>query len=508
MAFSVSKLSKAFSGVTVLKGVDLSVDNGEIHALLGANGAGKSTLIKCISGAYTPDSGEIIVGEKHFTSLNPKEALAAGVSVIYQDLSLAASLDVADNIFLGQELRVGPFVRRRAERIEAAQWLKQLGVDLDPQMALGAASNAELQVIEIVKALRASPQVLILDEPTASLTERETEQLRQHLLLLKGQNLPVLYVTHRLGEVFGLADRITVLRGGEVVLNARVEDVNQEDLVKAIVGRRLGAGQSPAMDSQREARAPMVRARQLLAPGIGPVDLDLRPGEILGVFGLIGSGRTELVEALFGARRLHGGTIELDGRPLKLRHPTDAIAAGVALVPSDRLRKSLLGSLSARDNTLLPRFGQIGRFGFRRKGAERRSFLDVATRLNLLPLRGDQEARRFSGGNQQKLVLGRWLQKDDDCRVLLLDEPTQGVDVGARRDLYDTLRAFADVENRSVVITSSEPEELMQLAHRVIVLSAGRIVGTAHGGEITERRLLELAHSQEHYQKAAECQVS
>ena len=214
-------MSKAYAGVTVLKGVDLSVEDGEIHALLGANGAGKSTLIKCISGAVQPDAGEIMVGGQHFpVHSTQKKHAAAGVAVIYQELALAMSLNVTDNIFLGQELRVGPFVRRRAQRVEAAQWLDQLGVDLDPKADLAKVSSAEMQLVEIVKSLRAHPKVLILDEPTASLTEREAEQLRQHLLSLKQQNLPVLYVTHRLAEVFGLADRVTVLRGGDVVLTS------------------------------------------------------------------------------------------------------------------------------------------------------------------------------------------------------------------------------------------------------------------------------------------------
>ena len=502
MAFSVSSLSKAYVGVPVLKGVDLAVEDGEIHALLGANGAGKSTLIKCISGAVQPDAGAIMVGGQHFSSLNPKEARRAGVAVIYQELSLAMSLNVTDNIFLGQELRVGPFVRRRAQRVEAAQWLEQLGIDLDPKADLAKVGSAEMQLVEIVKSLRAHPKVLILDEPTASLTERESEQLRQHLLSLKQQNLPVLYVTHRLAEVFGLADRVTVLRGGEVVLTSPVQNVTQEDLVEAIVGHRLGAGPSTAEDDKIEAQQPLLSISRLVASGIGPLDLDLHPGEIVGIFGLVGSGRTELLETLFGARRLHSGRIELAGRRLKLRNTADAVAAGIALVPSDRLRTSLFASMSSLDNMLLPSFVRLGRLGLRRRSEERHAFSEVAATMNLQPRRSDLEARRFSGGNQQKLVLGRWLQQGQPCTVLLLDEPTQGVDVGARRDLYDALRDFTGTGERAVVMTSSEPEELLRLAHRVVVLSAGGGVGVLRGAEITEHALLELAHTQEHLEEA------
>ena len=502
MAFSVTSLSKAYAGVPVLKDVDLSVEDGEIHALLGANGAGKSTLIKCISGAVQPDAGDIVVGGQHFHSLNPKEGRRAGVAVIYQELALAMTLNVTDNIFLGQELRVGPFVRRRAQRIEAVRWLHQLGVDLNPQADLAKVGSAEMQLVEIVKSLRTHPKVLILDEPTASLTELEAEQLRQHLLSLKQRNLPVLYVTHRLGEVFGLADRVTVLRGGAVVLTSAVRDVTREDLVEAIVGRQLGGGLSAAEDEKVEARKPLMSVSRLVASGIGPLDLELHPGEILGIFGLVGSGRTELLETLFGARRMHSGVIELAGRRLTLRDTADAVAAGIALVPSDRLRTSIFGSMSSLDNMLLPSFVRLGRLGFRRRGHERRAFSQVAETMNLQPRLNDLEARRFSGGNQQKLVLGRWLQQGQPCTVLLMDEPTQGVDVGGRRDLYDALRDFTGVGERCVVFTSSEPEELLQLTRRVAVLSAGAIVGVLRGEEITERALLELAHTQEHLEEA------
>jgi ribose transport system ATP-binding protein len=245
--------------------------------------------------------------------------------------------------------------------------------------------------------------------------------------------------------------------------------------------------------ARSEAGEPLLAARGLVGPGIGPIDLEARPGEILGVFGLVGSGRTELLETLFGARKLHAGSVERDGEPVRLRRPADAVSAGIALVPSDRLRKSVFPTLKAGDNVLLPSLSRLSRLGWRRRSHEREAFSSVTQQLNLQPQRRDLEARRFSGGNQQKLVISRWMQSGDDCRVLLLDEPTQGVDVGARKDLYDALRRFAD-SGRAVVVTSSEPEELLQLAHRVVVLSRGRAVGSLRGADITERRILELAH--------------
>lgn len=502
MPFATEKLCKAYGGVTVLNNVDLAVNDGEIHALLGANGAGKSTLIKCVSGAIQPDFGNIIIGGEAHSSLTPKEAHKAGVAVIYQDLALAMSLNVVDNIFLGQELRRGPFLRRHAQYEEAKHWLEKLGVQLDPREDLSKIGSAQLQLVEIVKSLRANPEVLILDEPTASLTERESLQLQQYLLTLKKQNLPLLYVTHRLTEVFQLADRVSVLRGGRVVLSESVADVTQNDLVEAIVGRVLETGPTASEISRVEHTAPLLKVSKLLASGIGPIDLDLHPGEILGVFGLVGSGRTELLETLFGGHRRYGGTVNLAGRSITVNSPANAVDAGIALVPSDRLRKSILSTMTSADNMLLPSFTRLAKMGIRTAMSERRVFDHVAGQINLQPLRRNLEAQRFSGGNQQKLVIGRWLHDDHPCSVLLLDEPTQGVDVGARQDLYAALRRFVADDGRGIIVTSSEPDELAQLAHRVLILSGGSIVGQLLGTEITEFALLNLAHKNEQLEEA------
>jgi ribose transport system ATP-binding protein len=494
MPFAVHALRKSYGGVEVLKGVDLKVADGEIHALLGANGAGKSTLIKCLSGAIVPDSGVMIVGAERYASFTPKSSKQAGIAVIYQDLSLASSLDVADNMFLGQELRSGPFVRRRAQRREAGEWLARLGVDIRPNAALSTLGNAGLQAVEIAKALRTRPNVLILDEPTAALSEKEAEALGEQMLKLKQQNLPLLYVTHRLAEVFALADRVTVLRGGEVVLTGLVKDVTRDDLVAAIAGASIRRERPPPPEGVRPTA---VAVRGLLAAGIGPIDLDIRRGEVLGVFGLVGSGRTEMLEALFGSHRMFAGEVRIDGARIRTSSPGDAVVAGVALVPSDRLRKSIIGQLSAGENMLLPSFYRLAVAALRNPLAEKRAFDASARRLSLQPPRADLQARRFSGGNQQKLVIARWLNDTISCRLIMLDEPTQGVDVGARRDIYAAIRASADA-GKSVLVTSSEPEELVQIADRVVVLSAGRIAATLDYAEIDEARLLTLAHQVEH----------
>lgn len=493
MGVEVRGLTKSYGGVDVLKGVDLSVVDGEIHTLLGANGAGKSTLIKCVSGAVRPDSGVIEIDGEVYGSLTPHEAQRAGVAVIYQELSGAASLDLVDNIFLGSEIRFGPFVRRKREKVVAREWLGRLGVAIAPTTSLGALDNAERQIVEIVKALCRDPRLLILDEPTAALTERETTRLGSQVRQLREHGLPLLYVTHRLREVFELGDRVTVLRGGRVVLSRRVEECTEAELVSAIVGRMQGGRAKRARDAgSKAAGEPLLSVSGLVGPGIGPIDLAIRPGEIVGLFGLVGSGRTEILETLFGVRPVHAGVVRARGAEVRLTRPQDAIAVGIALVPSDRLQKSLFLSLSAFDNVLLPRLKRLAGRVFRRRGAEERSFATTVKTLKLQPPRGDLEAGHFSGGNQQKLVLGRWFPDEAGVyHVLLLDEPTQGVDVGARSDLYAALRTFVE-GGRAVVMSSSEPQELIQLCDRIAVLGSGRIVADLQTAEVDERRLIEL----------------
>jgi ribose transport system ATP-binding protein len=504
MGFSVAGLRKAYDGVPVLKGVDLAVEDGEIHALLGANGAGKSTLIKCLVGAVPADAGDILVDDEVVHFGKPIEAQRAGIRVVHQIPSLATTLNAGENVFLGREARIGPFLRRRHMRETARQWFSDLGMAISPRSSLSDLGNAELQMIEIVKALSAQPRVLILDEPTAALTGAEQQELMARLRDLRTRRLPILYVTHRLSEVFEVADRVTVLWGGRVALSARVADITERDLVEAIVSGPDATGSAPrvAPRASAEDRARwndnVLEVRDLVAPKLGPVSLDAARGEILGIYGLVGSGRTELLEAIFGAEvRVHG-TMAIDGERYSPANTAAAVAHGVALVPSDRLRKSMFPSLSALENAILPTMTDSAVGGVRRRSRERAAFGDLADRLRLQPRDPHLEARRFSGGNQQKLVISRWLgpRSAAPVRLLLLDEPTEGVDVGARQDLYRILREFAD-GGRAVVITSSEPEELVQLADRVIVLSGGRHAATLIGDALDVRTMTQLAHFNE-----------
>lgn len=499
MGLATRGLAKSYGGVPVFEDLDLEFADGEIHALLGANGAGKSTVIKCISGGVRPDAGTIKVGTQSYSSFTPTEARQAGVAVIHQTPSLALTLTAAENIYLGNEVTRAGFLDRRAMLRGARELLTSLGSQIDPGADLQSLSNADLQVIEIAKALVRRPEVLILDEATAALTEREVERLAEQLRALKRSGLPIIFVTHRLTEVLELADRVTVLRGGSVALRENVEGISRDDLVAAIVGSRSPGGRpAPEREDDRGGTPPVLTLRRLTAPRLGPIDLELHDGEILGVFGLVGSGRTELLETIAGANRLAAGAMELEGAGYAPSSPYAAAGRGVSLVPSDRLRKSVFPDLTAEANMLLPTLGRtsLARL-LRRRFRERAVFADAAESMRLSPANPVTHGRQFSGGNQQKLVIGRWLNSVHDCRVLLLDEPTDGIDVGARHELYRSFTRYVSQPGRGVLLTSSEPEELLQIADRVIVLARGQVSGVLWRDQITERQLLELAHAGE-----------
>jgi ribose transport system ATP-binding protein len=494
MSLQVRGVVKSYGGVRVLDRVDLAVADGEIHALLGANGAGKSTLIKCISGAVTPDEGEIVLGDRAYTELTPRAARGAGVAVIYQELSLAPSLTAAENIFLGQELRAGPFVRRRRQRREARRLLSTITDAIGPRDVVESLPRSGQQIVEIVKALRSEPEILILDEPTAALTHVEAEILARRLGTLRDRGVPIIYVTHRLPEVFAVADSVTVLRDGSTVLSAPVGEVTMEDLVNAIAGKAGAEARPRRGEAIADDVAPVLVAEEISARGIGPVSLEVDHGEIVGVFGLLGSGRTELVEAVAGVRPLRSGNLFLDGTSVRFRRPVEAIANGIVLVPSERLRKSLFSPLTSVENVVLPGLRKLARGPFRSRRRERSAFSRIATLLDVQPRNPTMLARNLSGGNQQKLVVGRWLREEQPVEVLLLDEPTEGVDVGARADLYSVLQAVAAERRCGILFTSSDSGELVTIADRVLVLADGRIVGDVSGDELTERRLLQLVH--------------
>ena len=494
MALTAQGLTKAFGGELALDGVDLEIADGEIHALLGPNGSGKSTLIGCLSGRLAPDAGTMAIGGETATRFSPRAAFAAGMAVIYQHFSLVPSLSIADNVFLGSEHTnsVGRLSKSRQRR-EAGELLAELGVELDPKIRVSSLSVGNRQLVEIAKAMRHRPRVLILDEPTAALGEAEARALGGQLRRLRNSGLAILYVTHLLNEVFEIADRVTVLRDGRAVLGAAVGEIEREDVIKAIAPR--GTAVEPSRSaSDQGARESVLSLRRFSAPGVGPIDLEVADGEVLAVFGLLGSGRSELLEGLFGVAGGTSGEVSLQGKPFNPQSASRSLRSGLGLVPADRARQSVLAEMSALDNMLLPHFPQIASPVWRSRRKERRAFGNTASLLGLDPPAPGAFAKTFSGGNQQKLVVGRWLMDGSGIDVLLLDEPTQGIDVGARADLYKLVRQYAARSGRGVLFTSSDPEEVRALADRAVVISRGRLVGELRGRAITDQALLEAAH--------------
>jgi ribose transport system ATP-binding protein len=483
-------IHKSYGSNHVLKGVDLRIEAGQVHALLGANGAGKSTLLGCLSGAEHPDSGTIVVNGHDYAGFTPRSAFEAGTSIIYQHFQLIGDLTVADNVFLGSESTRAGALDKASQVRETRALLETLGVDLDPHARVESLSVGEQQIVEIVRALRRQPHVLILDEPTAALGTHEVDALLALVRRLAvEQDIAIIYVTHLLGEVFQIADAVTVLRDGRVHLSERREDLTPEDVVRAI---------SPDSDVSNAGRAivfdrPVLRLEELRCSYTGPVSLTVHAGEIVGVFGLLGSGRTNLLETLAGVRRAESGTVGVDGETVHARSPYSAIRRGISLVASDRKVQSLFGSMTAAENVLMPHFARLSRV-FRRPSAERRVFGTLADEVGLRPKNPSLEADNFSGGNAQKLAVARWVGEGSQARVLLLDEPTQGVDIGARHELYELIRAFAARGDRAVLFASSDPEEIVSLADRVIILVDGRPLDIVTP-DLGEEAILALAQS-------------
>ncbi|MCX3290100.1 sugar ABC transporter ATP-binding protein [Streptomyces sp. NEAU-H22] len=486
----ISGLTKSFGGVRALDGVDLTVPAGQVHALLGHNGAGKSTLIKCLGGAYPPDAGTIEVGGTSYTRLTPRASIASGVAIIFQTLSVVDALTVAENIFLGQEWTRHGRIDRRAQEEVAAGLLQRVAATCSPRDRVGDLPMGQRQLVEIAKALSRSAAVLVLDEPTAALSGAETDALAERVEDLRAQGLAIVYVTHLLGEVERLADAVTVLRDGRVAHHATVAGQTRRALVEAIAGRPAEV----VPKSPRPPAPPRLVAEDLRGPGFGPVGLSVAEGERVGLFGLIGSGRTRILETLYGRRRATSGTIRVGDRTVTPARPADALAAGIALVPADRRGQGLFPSMTAQDNALLPSVRCLSRFGVRGLRSERRVFGALATAVGLRPTRPRLPAGAFSGGNQQKLVLGRWINEARQVEVLLLDEPTQGVDVGARQEIYRVVSALAEERGTAVLFASSDPEEIVALADRCLIVARGRIVGELSGTELTEQALLSAVH--------------
>ncbi len=487
----VRNVGKQFSGVEVLKGVSFAVRAGSVHALLGENGAGKSTLMKILIGWHPKDSGDILIrGEPtHFT--DPKHALRAGVSIIQQELSPVRHMSVAENIFLGREPRRGPFVDYRRLHAQTRVVLEPLGLELRPDRALGSLSLAEIQLVEIAKALSHNADIVIMDEPTSALGEREVERLLAVVGRLKAQGKGVIYISHKLEEVFAVADDVTVLRDGALVRTSPAASVTRDELIRRMIGKEVETFARQGRPAGQPAGQPLLSVTDFSRAGeFEGVTLELHEGEILGVFGLMGAGKSELLAALFGVTRPERGELVVGGKTVRDPSPTAARAHGLAFVTEDRKKSGLMLAMSVRDNIGVASLSTHNTAGVVTERALRRRVDGFAKQLDVRAATLEQPVRYLSGGNQQKAILARWLMTEP--RVLLLDEPTRGIDVGAKRDLYSFVSAFA-AQNRGVIMASSELPEILGMSDRVAVLRRGRLAGILPRAALSKEALMDLA---------------
>jgi len=482
-------ITKTFPGVRALDRVNFELRRGEVHALVGENGAGKSTLMHIVGGVYRPDSGEILVGGRPVRLRSAHDAALQGISVVYQELSLAPNLSVAENIFANrQPVYAGNLIDSGALESRSREFLHRFSLDLSPRTLVKHLSVAQQQVIEILKAMSYRPRVLVLDEPTSSLTAMDTQLLFRNIGQLKAEGTSIIYISHHLGEIFQVADRVTVLRDGRYVETLPAAGLTEDAIVKRMVGRTLG---NIYGERSSEIGPEYFRVEGASGVRFRDVGLTLRRGEILGVAGLVGAGRTELARALFGAEPLAAGSVALDGRKLRIRSPGQAIAAGIGYLTEDRKDQGLFLRMTVRDNCIAPALERFaGRMGMmdERRASE---FAEAGrTRFNIVTPSIGQAVRNLSGGNQQKVLLAMWMGIAP--KVLIADEPTRGVDVGARSEIYRLLRQLA-ATGVGIVLISSDLLEILGLTDRILVMRQGRIAGEFGRGEATEENVIACA---------------
>ena len=485
----LNNISKTFRGIHALRDVSFNVAPGEIHALVGENGAGKSTLMKILSGAYQRDSGSIKIDGKPVEIRNPHDGRRHGVGIIYQEFALATDLTVAENLFL-KNLSSGRGFINWPELYQRAQTLtRSVGFEIKPDALVRDLSVAYQHMVEITKEFSENVKILVLDEPTAVLAPGEVEQLFSILRRLKDQGMSFVHITHRLDEVFLIADRITVLKDGEVVGTVQRDEVSKDDIINMMIGRKL---------STMYPRRTVAIGREMLKlehvsdnGAISDISFSVRAGEVLGLAGLVGSGRTDVARAIFGAERIRSGKMWLDGKPVNIRSPRRAVDLGLGLVPEDRKNQGVILGMSIRSNVTMPSIDLVTTaFGIFKSRAERTLVEGLVSKLNIKTGGIDVEVADLSGGNQQKVVLAKWLGKH--CKVLILDEPTRGVDVGAKFEIYTLINALA-AEGLAIIMISSEMMEVIGMADRVLVMSQGRITGGLEGADITEENILRLS---------------
>lgn len=486
----MKQIHKSFYSVNVLRGVDFDLFSGEIHALMGENGAGKSTLVKILTGIHKSNQGEIFYKGNQTEFSSPKDAEKNGMAVIHQELNIIPYLTVAENMFLGKELKATPFgiLKTKEMNQRTKEYLNRLGIDMDPQKPAGELSVGQQQMIEIARAIAANTEVLIMDEPTAALTDREIETLFKVMDQLRQEGVAIIYISHRMEEIFRMCNRITVLRDGQSIGTKNTNETNFEEIVKMMVGRELG---ERFPDRTADIGDTYFSVENLSLEGVfNNISFDVKKGEILGVTGLMGAGRTEIMEAIFGARKKSSGTIVLDGKELSIKKPHHAIKAGIGFITEDRKDEGLVLGLTVRENLSIPNLKTLSNQTIMLDNKEKQFSKDMIEKLRIKTSSSEQEVKSLSGGNQQKVVFGKWLGINP--KLLILDEPTRGVDVGAKKEIYSIMNEETK-KGKSIIMVSSELPEILGMSDRIMVIHEGKVTAILDKADANQEKIMEAA---------------
>lgn len=485
----LKNIRKEYTGVVALKDVSLAVKPGEILGLIGENGAGKSTLIKTCSGAVIPNSGKIIINGKEFSHMSPQLAKENGIAIIYQEFNNVRELSASENLFLGNPIRKGIMIDRKAMDIEAQKAFAQLNIKIDPKTLVGDLTVGYQQMIEIAKAIHQDAKVLIMDEPSAPLTNAEVESLYQVCELLKSKGVAIIYISHRLDEIFKLSSRIVVLRDGEYIDTLVTAKSNVDELIKLMVGRELKET-FPGRNPIRKDASIVFEARNVSGNGDKNINIKIRRGEVLGLGGLVGAGRTEFAQLIFGAVNKTEGKFIFNGKEINPKSPREAINLGIALLPEDRKRHGALLGVSIKHNINMPIYKKISRMSFIDVLVETKVSEKYRDELLIKTPTIEQNVKNLSGGNQQKVILAKWLAADSE--FIILDEPTRGIDVGAKFEIYKLINQLVEL-GKTILLISSEMEELMGMSDRIVVFAEGRITGELNKDEFDQHLILKMA---------------
>ncbi|MBD9164533.1 MAG: sugar ABC transporter ATP-binding protein [Eubacterium sp.] len=482
-------ITKLYPGVVALNDVSLEVRRGEILALVGENGAGKSTLIKTCSGAITPTQGEIVINGKSFTGMTPQTSEQNGIGVIYQEFNLVGDLSVAENIFLGRAIRKGMVIDLKAMERESKKILDSLNIKINPKTLVKTLSVGYQQMVEIAKAVSQNAKLLIMDEPSAPLTSAEVEAMFAIVDKLKAGGVSIIYISHRLDEIFRLADRITILRDGQYVTTLNTDETNKDELVKHMVGRKL-TEVYPKRDEICVKDEVIFEAVNVSGNGDKNISFKIHRGEVLGLGGLVGAGRTEFAELMFGMRQKTAGKFIFKGKEISPKTPKDAIELGIGLVPEDRKKEGALLGMSIRCNINMPIYQRISKGTVINENKEEEIAQTYRKEISIKTPTLDQLVKNLSGGNQQKVILAKWLAADSE--LLIFDEPTRGIDVGAKQEIYTLINHLVE-QGKTVLMISSEMEELMGMSDRILILAEGNMTGELNKSEFDQERIMQLA---------------